>query len=137
MNENELRDLLSKRLYIELQLFRDSVLWEEKEDIFKSSYEIEIYVNLYEILMVHISNLDADTMRRLLNLPFGILGHMYQEWLTREDSFYDELRAYACSELKDISELGSVDYRKEDGDGTGFNKAAQGRRNRVPDIRYQ
>ena len=46
MDENELRDLLSKRLYIELQLFRDSMLRKEKEDIFKSSYEIEIYVNL-------------------------------------------------------------------------------------------
>ncbi len=42
MDENELRDLLSKRLYIELQLFKDSMIQKEKEDIFKSSYEIEI-----------------------------------------------------------------------------------------------
>ncbi len=124
MNENELRDLLSKRLYIELQLFKDSMLRKGKGDIFKSSYEIEIYVNLYEIFMVHIDNLNVDTMRRLLSLNFGILGHIYQEWLTREDSFYDELRAYACSELENISELGSTDYREGDGDGTGFDKAA-------------
>jgi len=76
MDENELRDLLSKRLYIELQLFRDSMLRKEKEDIFKSSYEIEIYVNLYEIFMVHLENLDIDTMRRILNLKFGIMEHL-------------------------------------------------------------
>ncbi len=124
MNENELRDLLSKRLYIELQLFKDSMLRKGKVDIFMSSYEIEIYVNLYEIFTVHIDNLNADTMRRLLSLNIGILGHIYQEWLTREDSFYDELRAYACSELENISELGSTDYREGDEDGTGFDKAA-------------
>ena len=53
MEENGLRDLLSKRLYIELQLFKDSMLQREKEDIFQSSYEIESYVNLYAIFMLH------------------------------------------------------------------------------------
>lgn len=38
MDESEMRDLLSKRLYLELQLFKDSVLRKEKEDIFKSSF---------------------------------------------------------------------------------------------------
>ena len=70
MEENGLRDLLSKRLYIELQLFKDSMLQREKEDIFQSSYEIEIYVNLYEIFMMHIGNLDIGIMHRLLNLKF-------------------------------------------------------------------
>lgn len=124
MNGDELRDLLSKRLYIELQLFKDFMLRKEKGDIFKSSYEIEVYVNLYEIFTVHIGRLNVDTMRRLLSLNFGILEHIYQEWLTREDCFYDELMAYACGELEDISEMGSTDYRKGDGDGTGFDKAA-------------
>jgi len=78
MNEDELRDLLSKRLYIELQLFKDSMLRKEKEDIFKSSYEIEVYVNLYEIFTVHIGRLNVDTMRRLLSLNFGILEHLYR-----------------------------------------------------------
>ena len=124
MDENELRDLLSKRLYIELQLFRDSMLRKEKEDIFKSSYEIEIYVNLYEIFMVHLENLDIDTMRRLLNLKFGIMEHLYQEWLSRDDSFFDELKAFACDELGVLSELGNLDCREEAADGKRSDKAA-------------
>ena len=124
MDENELRDLLSKRLYIELQLFRDSMLRKEREDIFKSSYEIEVYVNLYEIFMVHLENLDIDTMRRILNLKFGIMEHLYQEWLSRDDSFFDELRAFACDELGVLSELGNLDCREEAADGKKSDKAA-------------
>ena len=124
MDENELRDLLSKRLYIELQLFRDSMLQREKEDIFQSSYVIEVYVNLYEIFMVHIDNLDIGIMRRLLNLKFGIMEHLYQEWVSRDDSFFDELKAFACDELKVISELGNLDCGEEAADGKRSDKAA-------------
>lgn len=112
MDAKELKDLLSKRLYIELQLFKDSKLRQEKEDIFQSSYEIEINVNLYEVLMAYLDNLQEDAMRRLLNLKFGILEFLYQKWLTREDSFFDELRAYACSEMETAPELGNEDGRK-------------------------
>ena len=124
MEENGLRDLLSKRLYIELQLFRDSMLRKEREDIFQSSYVIEIYVNLYEIFMVHIDNLDIDTMRRLLNLKFGIMEHLYQEWVSRDDSFFDELKAFACDGLGTLSEVGNLDCREEAEDGKRPDKAA-------------
>ena len=124
MEENGLRDLLSKRLYVELQLFKDSMLQREKEDIFQSSYVIEIYVNLYEIFMVHIDNLDIDTMRRLLNLKFGIMEHLYQEWLSRDDSFFDELKAFVCDGLGTLSEVGNLDCREEAEDGKGSDKAA-------------
>lgn len=124
MDEQELRDLLSKRLYIELQLFKDAKLQREKADIFKASYEIEIYVNLYEIFSVHIDNLQENTIRRLLSLKFGILEFIYQEWLSKEDGFYEELRTYACSELETVSEMGSVIYGKESEDGAEFNQAA-------------
>lgn len=124
MDENELRDLLAKKLYIELQLFKDSVLQKEKEDIFKSSYKIEIYVNLYEIFMVHTEDLEADTLRRLLNLHFGIMEHLYQEWPSREDNLFNELKKYVCDELKILSEPGNPHHREEGEDGTGFDKAA-------------
>ena len=124
MDKSELQDLLSTRLYIELQLFKDSLLQMEKEDIFKSSYKIEVYVNLYEIFTVHIEGMEADTMRRLLNLKFGIMEHTYQEWLSREDSFFNELKEYACDELKTLSEMENPDYRGEGEDGKGIDKAA-------------
>ena len=100
---------------------------QENEDIFRSSYEIEIYVNLYEILTAHIDNIQKDVVRRLLNLKTGILEQLYREWLTREDCFYDELRSYACSELAVVSELGGSGCGEEDTDGTGTDQAAESR----------
>ena len=74
--------------------------------------------------MVDIENLEADILRGLLNLKSGIMAHIYQEWLSREDSFFEELRSYACDELRAISGLGNPDCREEGADGTGTDKAA-------------
>ncbi len=63
MEEKELRELLQQRLHLELMCFKDSMLQQGKEDIFKASYRIEIYVNLYEILLVHTEKLQEDMIR--------------------------------------------------------------------------
>lgn len=124
MDEKELRALLLERLHMELQLFKDSMLQREKEDIFVASYEIEIYVNLYEIFAVHIDSLQGEIIRRLLNLNFGILESAYLEWLTRADGFFEELKNYACSELENILEMGNVDRGKDGKDEKGLHTAA-------------
>lgn len=124
MDEKELRELLRERLHMELQIFKDSVLQRGKEDIFRSSYETEIYVNLYEIFAVHTDNLQGDTIRGLLNLRFGILEAVYQGWLGKEDGFFNELKAYACRELENISETADPYRGKDDKDGKGLDKAA-------------
>ncbi|MEZ3462623.1 MAG: DUF3848 domain-containing protein [Lachnospiraceae bacterium] len=90
MDLKELRDLLLKRLHIELQLFKDSILRQSKEEVYKSSYKIEVFVNSYEILVEDMEGLDEDTVRGLLYQNFGILDFLYQEWLTREDCVFDE-----------------------------------------------
>ncbi len=124
MDEKELRELLLQRLYLEYMLFKDSMLQTRKEDIFAASYKIEIFVNLYEILLVQAGDLRSDTIRGLLKLNFGILEFLYREWLDREDTFYEELRGYACSELEALSGNGSRTGRKDGGDGKEFDQAA-------------
>lgn len=124
MEEKELRELLRVRLHMELQLFKDSMLQQGKEDIFKASYRIEIYVDLYEIVLAHVENLQSGMIRELLGLGFGILDHLYQEWLDREDSFYAELKEYACNELEMIPGKLNLDEKMEDRDGTKFDQAA-------------
>lgn len=124
MDDKELRELLQARLHMELQLFKDSMLQQRKEDIFQASYRIEIYVDLYEILLAHVENLQGGMIRELLGLGFGILDHLYQEWMDREDSFYVELKEYACRELEMIP--GKIDpcAEKEGKDGTEPDQAA-------------
>lgn len=93
MGEKELRGLLLQRLHLELLLFKDSMLQKEKEDIFRNSYQIEIYVNLYEIFVEHADSLKEDTLRMLLNFNYGILESAYQKWMGKKDGSYDELSA--------------------------------------------
>lgn len=124
MEEKELRELLRARLHMELQLFKDSMLQKGKEDIFKASYRIEIYADLYEIVLAHVENLQSGIIRELLGLGFGILDHLYQEWLDREDSFYAELKEYACNEFEMIPGKLNLDEGMEDIDGTKFDQAA-------------
>ena len=90
--EEVLRDLLRKRLYIELQLFKDAMLGRKKEEIYKSSYEIEFYENAYEILMEETEYLGEAMLRGLLCCGQGILIFLYQEWLGQEDGGFDELQ---------------------------------------------
>lgn len=124
MDEKELRELLQARLHMELQLFKDSMLQKGKEDIFNTSYRIEIYVDLYEILLSHAENLQGSMIRELLGLGFGILDHLYQEWMDREVSFYAELREYACYELEAIPKKVDLNAGKEEKDGTESDQAA-------------
>lgn len=124
MDLKELKDLLLKRLHIELQLFKDSILRQSKEEIYKSSYKIEVFVNSYEILVEDMERLDEDTVRGLLYQNFGILDFLYQEWLTREDCVFDELKAYIGGEMGEIAKIDSPACGKEGIDGTELNKAA-------------
>lgn len=124
MDVKELRSLLADRLYFELQLFKDSKLRKEKEEIFQASYEIEIYVNLFEILMAQTEKLREDAIRKWLGFPSGILESVYRGWLGVEDSFYGELAAYACGRLENLVGTEIQEYREEERDGTGFDQAA-------------
>lgn len=124
MGEKELRELFQQRLYMELMLFKDSMLRKEKGDIFKASYKIEVFVNLYEILLVHAEKLQGGMIRELLGLNFGILDSLYQEWLDREDNFYEELREYACYELEALPEKAEPYAEKGEKDGTKSDQAA-------------
>ena len=114
MGEKELRELLLERLHIELNLFKDSMLKKEKGDIYEASFKIEIFVNIYEILMEDVKELGKDGVRSLLYWRYSILESLYQEWLGREDSFYEELRDYVNDEMRAIAESGKRKEKEDD-----------------------
>lgn len=124
MDEKEMKNLLSGRLYIELQLFKYSVLCQTKEEIYSNSYKIEVFVTIYEILLEDIEKLDEETAYKLLCWNGGILEFLYQEWLTKEDSTFEELKAYIGAELGNFLQKNSMDCGKESADGTGIDTAA-------------
>lgn len=124
MDENELKDLLAKRLYLELQIFKCSLLEQTKEEIYKASYKIEGLVNAYEILLTKLEGMDSDTVYALLYWNTSILEDLYNNWLTRKDCVYDVLKAYVESGLADTARAVHPACRKERENGTVSDKAS-------------
>lgn len=123
MDDKELQELLRQRIHIEYMVFKDSTLQKEKEVIFRDSYKIEVFVNLYEILLEYAGSLQGGILRELLKINFGILDSLYQQWLKREDSFYEDMKAYARSELEAVPGK-RFHTEKEENDGNESDQSA-------------
>ena len=91
--------LFCRRIYEELQAFKQTVLSEEKENIYGESYKIDVFVNLYKILVEQAGKLSDDVLKRLLQQSTGILNRMYETWLKKEDSSYSELEKHVLEEV--------------------------------------
>lgn len=124
MKEKELKDLLSKRLYIELQLFKYAILRQTKEEIYRGSFKIEAIEHAYEILQENMENIDEDTVCVLLYQDFSVLEFLCQEWMSREDSVFGGFREYIKNRLETITQIKDTVSEKEGEDGAEFNKAA-------------
>lgn len=94
-----IRTLFCKKISEELKEFKTSVLKTEKESIYSESYRIEVYVNIYEILMELAEKLPETVMLLLLKQSTGIIASLYEKWLKREDSSYEELKEYVLEEV--------------------------------------
>lgn len=93
------RALFCRKISDELREFKESVLTKEKECIYGESYRIEVYVNIYEILMELAEKMPETVMLLLLKQTTGIIASLYAEWLKREDSSYEELKKYVLEEV--------------------------------------
>ena len=101
MDKEQLKEVFLKRLCIEYELFKDSMLRKEKTDILEESYRIEIYKSLYQILIQKAAEMPETVLRRLVYQSYGIMEFFYQEWLKKEDSSHAELQGYVSCELED------------------------------------
>lgn len=124
MNERQLKEIFFERLHIEIELFKDSMFRKSKADIYALSYKIELYRNLYEILVIQAERMPEPLLRKLLYQQSGILDAFYLEWLSREDSFYTELKEYVEDELDSLLTVKETIKGKENRDGKEKNKAA-------------
>ena len=101
MDQEQLKEVFLKRLYLEYELFKDSMLRKEKTDIFEESYKIEIYKNIYQILSHEAEEMPETVWRKMVYQRYSVMGFFYQEWLKKDDSSYTELKEYISSELED------------------------------------
>ena len=103
MREDVLRKLFCKKLHDELELFHLRKLRERPEEIYRSSYEIESKINIYEGLMELIERMDADTLGYLLDIN-DVLDCFYKQWTKDEDTMWDQMKASIIHNIRDIKE---------------------------------
>lgn len=96
----EIRETFLKRLYMELQSYKENVLAKEKEEIFAESYRTELLANFYEILVEKIQTMPEALLYELISKSDGILEFLYWKWLKWEDGFYEELKEFVAEELE-------------------------------------
>ena len=124
MSENEGKRLLTRRLYLELQIFQYSVLSKTKKEIYESAYKIELMASIYELLVEVVESINETTTNHLLKWNGSILEFLYQTWLKQEDNTWEELEAHITSELERIAKQEVKNGRKEMKDGTEMHSAA-------------
>lgn len=95
----DIRQSFCKKIYDEFQQFRVSMLRKSKDDIFGEAYKIDVFVNLYEILMEKSEVLSDAILRNLLCIS-GILEILYECWLKKEDSCFSELLQHVEDEIE-------------------------------------
>ena len=103
-----IKELFYKRIYAELLNFKNDMLTQDKEIIYRSSYKIEFFVNVYEILVDQAEKQSEAVLYRLVYQCTGILDSLYEEWLRMEDNAFSELQEYVHNELFKESELKEV-----------------------------
>lgn len=125
MDAKELRELLRGRLYIELQLFKDLLLIQDKDAIYQSACQIERYADIYEVLQADMDEMGEEALRALLHQRSGILEEIYQEWLSWDDGFFEEFREFVREKAGILQNRNDGIYRKEGiADGQEHDKAA-------------
>lgn len=91
------------RIYGEYQAYRADILCLPNAEIFGKSYEIDTVVNIYEILMEKVQGLADDALAALLSHR-SILMELYDSWLAKEDSSYQELSEHVDEEIEAIAD---------------------------------
>lgn len=124
MGEKEGKRLLAKRLYLELRMYRYAILRKSKKEIYESSYKTELMAAIYEVLLESLEYINENTVCNLLYWNESILEFLYEEWLKKEDSSFEELKAHVGAELGIVPETEENSSRKDTADGKRIYQAA-------------
>ena len=83
-------ELSYQKLDAEMKDYKEKMFQLSAEEVFGRAYEIDTYINLYEILLTKIENYTWTQLWGILILPH-VLGFFYARWLDIEDSQVREL----------------------------------------------
>ena len=94
MGSIDLKDYFMKIAYSklekELKDYKRQMFQLSAEEVFGRAYEIDCFINIYEILLIKIENLTPAQLWGIVIIPH-ILSFFYLRWLNIEDNYAHEL----------------------------------------------
>lgn len=93
MEREILQNLFCEKIALELEKFKKRMLKKGPEEILNSAYQIDSFINIYEMLLEMSQEISETALKSMLVFP-NLLAHFYAEWLKFEDSYREEL--YVC-----------------------------------------
>lgn len=91
LRRENLERLVSWKLSSELKIFQCKMLAGKKEDIYKSSYEIDTKIVLYETFVSLVPMLNEKCLQKCLETS-SFLEFLYQVWMGTPDSQTEEIQ---------------------------------------------
>ena len=83
---------VSEKLTKELNLYKEKMLLKGTKEVFDHAYEIDSYINIYEILLTKIEYFTPAQLWGIVVVP-NILSFFYERWLDVEDSRAEEMES--------------------------------------------
>ena len=80
---------VSEKITKELDLYKEKMLSKGTKEVFNHAYEIDSYINIYEMLLIKIEYLEIAQLYRVALLPH-ILGFFNEQWLETEDTVAEQ-----------------------------------------------
>ena len=81
-----------KKLEVELKAYKQKMYQLSAKEVFDHAYEIDSYINIYEILLTKIEYFTPAQLWGIVVVP-NILSFFYEHWLDVEDSRAEEMES--------------------------------------------
>lgn len=98
MGKVELQELFGRKISWEYTRFKQNMIQKEPEEVFAKAYQIDAYINIYELLLEMGQKIDEKGLEKLIIFP-NLLPFLYENWLEKEDSYYRELSDFLKEEI--------------------------------------
>lgn len=108
MSLEELREVLGMKIYLEYEVFKLGMLQKSVEDLYKEAYQIDTYINLYEIILEMSQSLDESEIKNILLCP-DFLAFLYDMWLKYEDSHVADLEGFLRIEIPKLEKQSKLE----------------------------
>lgn len=79
-----------RKLDAELKCYKQKMYQLSAKEVFNHAYEIDSYINIYEILLMKIEHLTTAQLCGIILMP-NILSLFYDRWLNTEDSAAEDM----------------------------------------------